>query len=65
MSDELRSSRRGSDIDDVGVDAVSGTARGRETGGNTVLRRMFARRRARRETSPDVEIGGRRTETKP
>lgn len=67
MSDEVRSSRRGgSDDGDVGTGAGAGTGRGGGGGGKTVLRRIFAGRRARRrEKSPDVEIGRRRTEKRP
>lgn len=66
MSDEVRSSRRGgSDDGDVGAGAGAGTGRGGGGGGKTVLRRIFAGRRARRrDKSPDVEVGRRRTETK-
>jgi hypothetical protein len=67
MSDEVRSSRRGgSDNDDVGAGAGAGTGRGGGGGGKTVLRRIFAGRRSRRrDKSPDVEVGRRRTETGP
>ena len=66
-SDEVRSSRRGgSDESEGGAGAGSGTGRGGGGGGKTVLRRILAGRRSRRrDKSPDVEVGRRRTETRP